>query len=331
MRSFSTFAIVVGLIAAGSAGCSKSPDLAAVRSVCLVVEQKHPKVGGDFRLPIEERLRAVLNRMGLEVQEAGRPCDARLDVSLTFDVFGKVHFYSPPRTLYSASKATGEARLEVKGFRTVRKRLSGRQATSVVDDSYGMTNEVVYRETFQEVVTEILVGFWGGRAVIALLEGEFMSEGSFLSMIQDRLLSENVVVPALVSAIVGDDVEVRKPAIDVLRYTIARDERVAALMRRAKGAVDMLILRTQAENAPEIRDDAAGVLGDLSLEPDRVVPVLISLLSEDSEDLRVSAMVSLGQYGPKAAKAIPLLEAMLAAPSQRIRMIAKESLDKIRS
>jgi hypothetical protein len=319
------------VIAAGSAGCSKPPDLAAVRSVCLVVEQKHPKVGGDFRLPIEERLRTILNRMGLEVHEAGRSCDARLTVSLTFDVF-EVNFYNPRLiTLYNGSQATGEARLEVHGSRTVRKRLFGRQATSVVADYYTITSDIVYRETFVDVTTETLVGFWGQPAVIAMLQSrhDFLSGESFLRMFRDRHLSREVAVPALVSALAMDDTDIRTNALDVLRYITKRDPKVAGLMRKTK-VVDLLILRTQAENPPDIRNAAAGALGDLALKPDRVVPVLISLLSEESEDLRVSAMVSLGQYGSKAAKAIPLLEAMLGEPSQRVQVIAKECLGEIR-
>lgn len=107
--------VVVGLT-----GCGKSPDLSAISSVCLSVEQKHPKVGGDFRLPIEPRLRETLKRMGLDVLEPGQFSDAIFTVTLTFDVFD-VHFSSlSPVTLYSRSKATGEAKLEVEGFRTIR-------------------------------------------------------------------------------------------------------------------------------------------------------------------------------------------------------------------
>lgn len=330
MRSYRMFVIAVGVIAAGTAGCSKPPDLAAVRSVCLVVEQKHPKVGGDFRLPIELRLRTILNRMGLEVYEAGCSCDARLTVSLTFDVF-EVNFYKPRLTLYNGSEATGEARLEVHGSRTVRKRLSGRHATSVVSEGYTIESGIVYKETCEDVMTETLVGFWGQPAVIAMLQSrhDFLSDGSFLRMFNNKHLSRDVAVPALVSALTMDDADIRTNALNVLRYITVRDFKVAGLMRKTN-VMDLLILRTQAGNPPDIRDEAASALGDLALEPRRVVPVLISLLSEESESLRVSAMISLGQYGPKAAKAIPLLEAMLGEPSQRIQMIAKRCLGEIR-
>jgi hypothetical protein len=242
-----------------------------------------------------------------------------------------VNFYNPRLTLYNGSKATGEARLEVQGSRTVRKRLYGMQATSVVADYYTITSDIVYRETFEDVMTETLVGFWGQPAVIAMLQSrhDFMTGGSFLRMFRNGHLSREVAVPALVSALAMDDADIRTNALNVLRYVTVRDFKVAGLMRKTN-AVDLLILRTQAVNPPDIRDEAAGALGDLALEPRRVVPVLISLLSEESESLRVSAMVSLGQYGPKAAKAIPLLEAMLGEPSQQIQKIAKRCLGEIR-
>jgi hypothetical protein len=326
-------------MALGLTGCGKSPDLQAIRSVCLSVEQKHPKAGGNFRLPIEQRLRNVLEKMGLDVRELGQPSDAIFSVALTFDVF-EARFSSPsPKTLYSGSKATGEARLEVKGFRTIREPLYGLEATSVVDDAYGITSDIVYQGSLEDVVMEAMVNVWGEPALRALLEDYpyALIDQSLWRMLDNKLLSEKEVVPMLLSSLSDKNDIVRTNAMRALSYASGitsmngnGENKVLAVMRRKKGIVDMMIGQTKAGNPLEMRKGAAYVLGNLALEPDRVVPVLISQLNEENEDLRVSAMGGLEHLGLKAAKAIPALEAMLGDGSERIQRVAQMALDKIR-
>jgi len=339
MKSGRRFLPIAGLLACGLTGCGKPPDLAAIRSVRLVVEQNHPKVGGVFRLPIEPMLRKALTSMGLDVREPGQPSDAVFTVALTFDVF-EVHFSSPiPKTLYSGSEAKGEAKLEVEGFRPIRERLYGRQATSVVADYYGITSDIVYRETVEDVVVDALVNVWGEPALTALLADEMsaMFDQSLWRMFRERVLSEKEVVPMLFSALNNPNVLVRTNALRALSYASGItsmngnwENKALALMRRKEGLVDTMIELTKTGNPPDIRKGAAYVLGNLALDPDRVVPVLISLSADENEDLRVSAMDGLSHFGSKSAQVIPALETMLGDRSDRIRRVAQMALDKIR-
>jgi hypothetical protein len=336
MKSSLSTSFILGAIAIALTGCAKAPEIGTIRSVCLVVEQRHPKVGGNWRLPIEQRLTRILNRMGVDVREAGQACDARFTVSLTFDIFGPLRFpTATPRVLYSGSKATGEARLEVEGFQTLREPLSGRQATSVVNDSYVNTGEILYRETVEYVVMDAMINIWGEPALISLLaEGQAL-ESSFWEMFENNSLSVKDVVPMLLAAFHNKDATVRENALRVIKHSTGvitiGPNRIRAFLRKRDGVVDSLLGLIQAGNPQEIRFSATYILGHLALEPDRVVPVLISLLrAADSEDLSIAAMDGLAEYGSESISAVPLLEAMLTDGSERIRRVAGWTLEKIR-
>lgn len=325
--------VITGMIAIGLTGCvQQPPDLDAIGSVCLVVEQKHPQVDGDFSLPLEEVLHSTLDKMGLVVLEPGQPCDATFTVSLIFKV-REAHFPTLNLTCANGSEATGEARLDVDGFHSIQEPLHGLWDTTALTTCWDHTSFAIYDETWREAMLQAMVNVWGEPAVTALLEmGSFGEQ--YRQMFEKGLISEDEVVPVLVQALNNENEMIQLNAMRaLLRVTLAEGrtrDKAVSIMRKTDGIVDLFLDLIHKRNSPEIREGATGFLGKLTLEPDQVVPVLISLLDDESEDLRVNAMVSLRYYGPDAAEAIPALELMLHDKSPRIQWAAKEALDAIR-
>jgi HEAT repeat protein len=180
---------------------------------------------------------------------------------------------------------------------------------------------------------EAMINIWGERAVIALLEQSSWEE-SFRELFDQDLLSEKEVVPMFVSALGNKNEDVQLHALGILGFVTSggkdTKEEVKEILRGMDGIVDLLLEKVQPGNKLILRKNATGLLTKLMLEPDRVVPVMISLLDEKDEELRIYAIISLGNYGENSAEAIPALEMMLNDPSEEIREEAEWALENIR-
>ncbi|MFO7934631.1 MAG: HEAT repeat domain-containing protein [Bacteroidales bacterium] len=320
--------------------CEKSPDLDTIKSICLVVEQNHPTVDDkDFSLPIEPHLRETLEEMGLEVRDQGQPCDAIFTVSLEVET-KKSYFPGREKECYWGSEATGEAALEVEGFSTIIEPLHGWHSETVLTYCYGSTNKFIYEETLPNVVLDALINVWGERAIIALLKTgletgiAFELEYFLRDMFAKHLLSENDVVPALLHAFEYINDTVRMKAAEALAFATQGKgptvDNVTRIIKRTDGILELLLDMAQNENLPETRECAVRLIGQIAIEPELAIPVLISLLDEENVDLRLYAMYALEEYGPEAAEAIPVLEEMLEDESERIQRGSEGALQEIR-
>jgi HEAT repeat protein len=80
-----------------------------------------------------------------------------------------------------------------------------------------------------------------------------------------------------------------------------------------EGAVDPLRKLLEKDADAKVRSAAARALGDIHLDPENVVPVLIDRLKNDEKkDVKMAIVVALGQYGPDAKDALPPLREMAA-------------------
>jgi HEAT repeat protein len=63
----------------------------------------------------------------------------------------------------------------------------------------------------------------------------------------------------------------------------------------------------------KVRAAAAKALGDIHLDPEGTVPLLIDRLkADDKKDVKMAIVVALGQYGPDAKDGLPALREMAA-------------------
>lgn len=74
-------------------------------------------------------------------------------------------------------------------------------------------------------------------------------------------------------------------------------------------AVEPLKRALQKDIDPKVRAASARALGDIHLQPEETVPVLIDRLKNDDKmDVKMAIVIALGQYGPDAKDAVKPLQ-----------------------
>ena len=106
---------------------------------------------------------------------------------------------------------------------------------------------------------------------------------------------------------------------------VRRAEAAKALAAMGPEAIDALIRGVSDEN-PQIREMSAWVLSEIKAPPARVVPALISVLTDPDENIRVVGSVALRNLG---GPAVPYLIDALTADAAEIRLNAAYVLGEI--
>lgn len=111
------------------------------------------------------------------------------------------------------------------------------------------------------------------------------------------------------------------------RAAMRRTQAAEALVKMGPKAVDALIEGVSDEN-PQIREMSAWTLSEIKKPADRIVPALISVLTDPDENIRVVGSVALQNIGEPA---VPYLIDALAAEAAEIRLNAAYALGEIRT
>lgn len=106
---------------------------------------------------------------------------------------------------------------------------------------------------------------------------------------------------------------------------VRRTEAAEALVKMGPKAIDALIHGLSDEN-PQIREMSAWTLSEIKAPAARVVPALISVLTDPDENIRVVGSVALQNLGESA---VPYLIDALTADSADIRLNAAYALGEI--
>lgn len=109
------------------------------------------------------------------------------------------------------------------------------------------------------------------------------------------------------------------------RAAVRRTEAADALVKIGPEAVDALIQGLSDEN-PQIREMSAWTLSEIRTPAARIVPALISVLTDPDENIRVVGSVALQNVG---APAVPYLIDALTADAAAIRLNAAYALGEI--
>lgn len=78
-------------------------------------------------------------------------------------------------------------------------------------------------------------------------------------------------------------------------------------LKDVENAVDPLKMLLKKDSDPKVRAAAAVALGQISTDPEGVIPLLTSSLKEKDYTLRMAAVGALENYGPAAKEAVPSL------------------------
>jgi HEAT repeat protein len=150
------------------------------------------------------------------------------------------------------------------------------------------------------------------------------------------------IIPQLLDQMFHDtnDSKIRLAAIDMLNgipgiqigFTPTEGRRSAAAESlgefgpAAKATVPTLIGALNGKD-PVLHAPAIHALGDIHSDPEVVIPILISCLTND--DLNDEAATALGNYGSLSKAAVPKIIPLLKAPSKEARAAARTALKKI--
>jgi HEAT repeat protein len=104
-----------------------------------------------------------------------------------------------------------------------------------------------------------------------------------------------------------------------------RAEAMEALIAMGSSAIDALILGLSNEN-PQIREMSVWTLSEIETPAERIVPAIISSLTDPDETIRVVGSVALQSLGEPA---VPYLIDALSAPAAEIRLNAAYALGEI--
>ena len=107
--------------------------------------------------------------------------------------------------------------------------------------------------------------------------------------------------------------------------TDRRAEALEALVAMGSSAIDALIWGLSNEN-PQIREMSVWTLSEIKKPAARIVPAIISSLTDPDETIRVVGSIALQNLGEPA---VPYLIDALAAPSAEIRLNAAYALGEI--
>ena len=118
-----------------------------------------------------------------------------------------------------------------------------------------------------------------------------------------------------------------KKLVDQLgdRAAVRRTEAIEALVKIGPDAVDALIHGLSDEN-PQIREMSAWTLSEIKTPAARIVPALITVLTDPDENIRVVGSVALQNVGEPA---VPYLIEALASETAEIRLNAAYALGEI--
>jgi HEAT repeat protein len=125
-------------------------------------------------------------------------------------------------------------------------------------------------------------------------------------------------LPPLVAVITNLQSPVRQYAVDAMQY----------MGSNAQPAVPLLV-ECLKDKDEMVAKDAAWSLGELQLEPDIVVPALISNANLSRPILCSFAIFALGEFGTNARPAVPLLLEALSSQDASVRSAATNALEGI--
>lgn len=150
------------------------------------------------------------------------------------------------------------------------------------------------------------------------------------------------IIPQLLDQMFHDtnDSKIRLAAIEMLNgipgiqidFTPTEGRRSAAAARlgefgpAVKATVPTLIGALNGKD-PVLHAPAIQALGNIHSDPEVVIPILISRLT--NEDLNDEAATALGNYGSLSEAAVPKIIPLLKAPSKEARAAARTALKKI--
>ena len=106
---------------------------------------------------------------------------------------------------------------------------------------------------------------------------------------------------------------------------VRRTEAAEALVAMEAAAIDALTWGLSHEN-PQIREASAWTLSEIATPANRIVPALISVLTDADENVRVVGSIALQELGEPA---VPYLIEALTAESAEIRLNAAYALGEI--
>lgn len=106
---------------------------------------------------------------------------------------------------------------------------------------------------------------------------------------------------------------------------VHRTEAMEALIAMGSSAIDALIWGLSNEN-PQIREMSVWTLSEIETPAERIVPAIISSLTDSDETIRVIGSVALQNLGEPA---VPYLIDALSAPAAEIRLNAAYALGEI--
>ena len=109
------------------------------------------------------------------------------------------------------------------------------------------------------------------------------------------------------------------------RAAARRTEAAEALVKMGPKAIDALIHGLSDENL-QIREMSAWTLSEIRTPAERIVPALISVLTDPDENIRVVGSVALQNFGEPA---VPYLIDALTAEAMEIRLNAAYALGEI--
>ena len=78
-----------------------------------------------------------------------------------------------------------------------------------------------------------------------------------------------------------------------------------------------------------VRETAAEALADIRVEPEKVIPALVPLLTDADFNVRCAAAKSIGDYGAAGRSAVPELKKALQDKHLFVREAAAEALQAI--
>jgi HEAT repeat protein len=130
---------------------------------------------------------------------------------------------------------------------------------------------------------------------------------------QRRLIAQGKkAVPALRAALLGDDLEVRARARDILR--------------RIQSSLDYLLDELKTGNASE-RRAAADLLGKLGKEGRVAIPVLVEMLRDNNELLREAAAMALTGIDPENRALADILPARAHVNGKYLKLLKKAKVE----
>jgi len=139
---------------------------------------------------------------------------------------------------------------------------------------------------------------------------------------------ENAPVASMAMVRLGPDgvtAVVQAVSSDQPRIRAAASSAILSLRPSDAPALPVLLNALGSTNAPTIIA-AAGALGKIGADADRVVPALLRLLDHATTDVRIGAITGLRDFGPLAAPATPELLKTVRSSEEVVRVASATAL-----